>query len=105
MSLYGAILARRVATSKMRSRDPLTDSGEAAMARFLLLDAEMALLFVKRAENTTQATLRERRLKAAAKAYDRIIAFIPRVALAPAQMALLERKLSILRSHLKMLSV
>jgi hypothetical protein len=89
----------------MNSSDPLNDSGEAAMARLLLLDAEMALLFIRRAENTSQPTLKERRLKAAAKAYDRIMAFIPRVALAPAQIALLGRRLSILRSHLKMRSV
>jgi hypothetical protein len=89
----------------MNSSDPLNDSGEAAMARLLLLDAEMALLFIQRAENASQPTLKERRLKAAAKAYDRILTFIPRVALAPAQMALLGRRLSILQSHLKMHSV
>lgn len=71
------------------------------MAELLLLDAEMALLFTRRASKIFDPAQKERRLNAAAKAYDRIISFIPRVALAPAQMALLERRLSDLRSHLK----
>jgi hypothetical protein len=86
----------------MNSSNPLTDSGKVALAEYLLLDANMALLFVQRASQTSDPKLQERRLKAAAKAYDRIIAFIPRVSLTPAQMLLLEQRLSRLRSLLKM---
>jgi len=71
------------------------------MAEVLLLDAQMALLFIRLAGTTSNPLLKKRRLKAAAKAYGRIIAFIPRVSLTGEQMALLERRLSILEAHLK----
>ena len=83
------------------SLNQLTDSGKLAMGDVLLLDAEMALLFVRRAANTSNSALQERRLKAAAKAYDRIIAFVPRVSLTEVQMTVLAQKLSALRSSLK----
>lgn len=86
----------------MNSSDPVADSGKVAMAEFLLLDADMALLFVQRARNAANPTLAVRRLKAAAKAYDRIIDFIPRVSMTADQMARLENKLSALRSRLNM---
>ena len=72
------------------------------MAEVLLLDADMALLFIELAGTTRNSMLKERRLKAAAKAYCRIINFIPRVSLTGVQMAQLERRLSTLQSHLKL---
>ena len=85
----------------MNSPDQLTDSGKAAMGKLLLVDAEMALLFFRMAWNTSDSTLKERRLKAAAKAYDRIITFIPRVSLTAEQLTVLGQKLSALRSCLR----
>ena len=89
----------------MNSSDPITDSGKLAMGEILLRDAEMAVLFIRIAENGPDCALNDRRLKAAAKAYDRIIAFMPRVWLTVRQMALLEQRLSVLRSHLKIHSM
>ena len=100
MSLY----AVKRTGAQMSPSDQLNDSVKLTMGRFLLLDADMALLFIQLARNSPDSVIKDRRLKAAAKAYDRIIAFIPRAALAPAEMALLSRKLSVVQSHLKIRS-
>jgi hypothetical protein len=84
----------------MKSLKPLTDLGKLTMAELLLLDAELALLFIQLAGSTSDLILKKRRLKAAAKAYGRIIAFIPRVSLTAEEMALLQGRLSALQSHL-----
>ena len=70
------------------------------MGKLLLVDADMALLFLRRAWITTDLTQKKRRLKAAARAYDRIITFIPRASLTGEQMIVLQQKMSTLRSCL-----
>lgn len=81
--------------------NPLTYSGKATMGQLLLVDADMALLFLRMAWNTSDSTLKERRLKAAAKAHDRIIRVLPRVSLTAEQLTVLCQKLSTLRSCLR----
>ena len=85
----------------MNSPNQSIDPGKKTLSEFLLIDAEMALLFTQMAGNTSDSTLKVRRLKAAAKAYDRILAFIPRVPLTTEQMNELGQKLSVLRSRLR----
>ena len=85
----------------MISPHQLTDPGKAAIGRLVLVDADMALLFMRMAWNTSDSTLKERRLKAAARAYERIITFLPRVSLTTEQLTVLGRKLSTLRSCLR----
>jgi hypothetical protein len=85
----------------MKSPNQLPDSGKLTMAELLLRDAEMALVFIQLAGSTSDSVLKKRRLKGAARAYGRIIAFMPRVSLTPEQMALLQQRLSALQAHLK----
>lgn len=85
----------------MISSYQFTDSGKAAIGKLVLVDADMALLFMRMAWNTSDSTLRECRLKAAARAYERIITFLPRVSLTTQQLTMLGQKLSMLRPCLR----
>ena len=81
--------------------DQIRDEARAATADFLLIDAGMALSFLQLADKTDNPETRDRRRKMAIKAYDKIIALMPRVALTGDQRALLERKLLTVRSRLE----
>jgi hypothetical protein len=104
MAQYGArsieLYSRVWWLALMTSFDPPADSSKAAMGNLLLIDAEMALAFVRRATKTSDPMLKARRLKAAAKAYDRIITFLPQASLTTEQMIVLQQKLSVLQSFL-----
>jgi len=85
----------------MTSPDRLRESAAAAMHQFLLIDADMALSFLRLADDTTDPHIKDRRKNVATKAYRKINALMPKVTMTGEQKAVLEEKLFTIQSRLK----